>query len=1515
MESNNPQKNNKPNNPPIPPNPSNPTQNPPQNIPFDPEDDLFNQIKDQIVNHEPLNYNNNNSNPIPPMFFFNPLSNNASNNTFLTSAIQRLQTGDDMDIMSELMNLSDKLSLATDQLGANPNMPKLLEEICKNLDKLYLPEIIIYSLQCINYILDANSRLSNTLKKINAVPKIATIINGLEDISCLDLIVTVFEKISQNNAILLLENNIFLSLLNVIDFLGSAQRKLIMKCCQNISMNVINFQQFESYIKPGFEILCYLTKYNDNDMKTTEGAISIYYNLVLCLKDCIYDEYKKDNLSNELDDLLTNNCVMENLCEILNKYFIERDKNVNCELVKKILLIISNSCDVSNKLVDKLFSIHLLPTLSEIIHYEFNYYTSNTLSTYNVGNNNNTDLKESSSTFLSELFNVLTSFFPIITNNEENKEEKDNSQTKILAPKNKKYYDYFCQEILMPLINNIMEKSACSNLNNLIKLVLSFVKTTSKENIIIYVDSKPLAQIISKLLDTKYPPYINDLISLIEILMSKVPEHFIKNFIREGIIEALKNYKIDSNKDNNDDNDNNENKEKMLLQKLIKDFEKGIGFGQNDLISKENKLLLKKLEAENNLLMKRPNEKIISKKINDLVNKYLQEEQIEKYLQTKISNSPNNINSKNDDLTNLKDILNYLEKDLVDASNPSNIDKEKMTQTLKTILEILLNPSNEITLFEIENSNILKGLCTFLEPNFMIQFDKLIIENENQLQKNIDLKTILPSPLIKNEYIIERLNLFFENIKDSKEKLINLIKLIQYSITSMNCFTMIVDDAQNTNLNSYYSQALLLSKKFNVKVYYDEQSYKEKILNNQNINDDSFSAKLSEFNLAFKNIREFRFLLGAKTCFEDICSQLLSYSNIPYVENEKYNIEFNFFLNLNTSKIKDKFSINKKWGIKELKDKLIEKYGKVNAESVYGVPIFFGIDYKRSDDFIFNNINDNENNIFNQDGYFKKYSFYNGGINTYEKEIFFDKYSFLKDYHCNIIYSQSLYEIKRLMPSLFLLSIFHLVIKKYHKLFNLNSNWFKNKEEWDNLFINSKVTLLISKACSDGYSVAKSSLPSWCKNLSIDCGYLSKFDSRQLLFKVSFDPLKSLINLQNYLKSIDPNYPNNKTISIDKNMRLKIIVERNKILEHGFKIVNNPMTSKFNGFLEFEYLGEIGNGLGPTLEFYSLIVEKIYEQKYLWYNTTDKSLYPSIGLNNNMEALKIFKLLGYIVGRVIYDDRLLDLPLSRILWDLLLEKSVSFNDIKLLDKYLYKVIQDFLGLIEQKKILMQKNENISKEEIENNVLYNGHKLSEVDIYFTFPGYNDVELKQNGKNILLTMENIEEYVNLIYDFLFYKGINKVIEAFKQGFNIIYDINNLKIFTSIELEEMIFGNCENKWDEETLTEFLKPEHGYTKNSNVFKYLIKYMAKLNNEEQKQFLLFSTGCSRLPVGGFKALSPKLTIVKKTFNVDENPDEFLPTVMTCQNYLKIPEYSSYEILENKFKCAVNEGNKEFQLS
>ena len=61
--------------------------------------------------------------------------------------------------------------------------------------------------------------------------------------------------------------------------------------------------------------------------------------------------------------------------------------------------------------------------------------------------------------------------------------------------------------------------------------------------------------------------------------------------------------------------------------------------------------------------------------------------------------------------------------------------------------------------------------------------------------------------------------------------------------------------------------------------------------------------------------------------------------------------------------------------------------------------------------------------------------------------------------------------------------------------------------------------------------------------------------------------------------------------------------------------------------------------------------------------------------------------------------------------------------------------------------------------------------------------------------------------------------------------------------------------------------------------------------------------------------MNPKLTIVKRVFDQNVLPDDYLPTVMTCQNYLKLPEYSSYEILEKKLLLAMKEGSREFSLS
>ena len=84
---------------------------------------------------------------------------------------------------------------------------------------------------------------------------------------------------------------------------------------------------------------------------------------------------------------------------------------------------------------------------------------------------------------------------------------------------------------------------------------------------------------------------------------------------------------------------------------------------------------------------------------------------------------------------------------------------------------------------------------------------------------------------------------------------------------------------------------------------------------------------------------------------------------------------------------------------------------------------------------------------------------------------------------------------------------------------------------------------------------------------------------------------------------------------------------------------------------------EEGTGLGPTMEFYSLLSDQFKSDTLLWRkNTVDGVLYPkSLTMKDNVkEICEKFQLAGIFVARSITDDRLMDLPISQLMWDILL---------------------------------------------------------------------------------------------------------------------------------------------------------------------------------------------------------------------------------------------------------------------
>ena len=177
------------------------------------------------------------------------------------------------------------------------------------------------------------------------------------------------------------------------------------------------------------------------------------------------------------------------------------------------------------------------------------------------------------------------------------------------------------------------------------------------------------------------------------------------------------------------------------------------------------------------------------------------------------------------------------------------------------------------------------------------------------------------------------------------------------------------------------------------------------------------------------------------------------------------------------------------------------------------------------------------------------------------------------------------------------------------------------------------------------------------------------------------------------------------------------------------------------------------------------------------------------------------------------------------------------------------------------------------------------------LYFVLQGYEHIELIKNGIKTLLTIDNLEEYLTLTTLYTLNKTIIEQVKAFRQGFESVFTIESLKCFKIEELEDIVCGNKEVKWESAMLMEQILPSQGFDKGSSQYLSFITYLSNLDSSMQRLFLQYATGSPRLPFGGFSKLNPKLTVAKRITPERENPDDFLPSVMTCQNFLKLPEY------------------------
>ncbi|XP_040204751.1 E3 ubiquitin-protein ligase TRIP12 isoform X3 [Rana temporaria] len=490
-------------------------------------------------------------------------------------------------------------------------------------------------------------------------------------------------------------------------------------------------------------------------------------------------------------------------------------------------------------------------------------------------------------------------------------------------------------------------------------------------------------------------------------------------------------------------------------------------------------------------------------------------------------------------------------------------------------------------------------------------------------------------------------------------------------------------------------------------------------------------------------------------------------------------------------------------------------------------------------------------------------------------------------------------------------------------------------------FINSKLTAKANRQLQDPLVIMTGNIPTWLTELGKSCPFFFPFDTRQMLFYVTaFDRDRAMQRL------LDTNPEINQSDSQDSRVaprldRKKRTVNRDELLKQAESVMQDLGSSR--AMLEIQYENEVGTGLGPTLEFYALVSQELQRADLgLWRGEevtlpNPKGSQDGTKYIHNMQGLfalpfgrtakpahiaKVkmkFRFLGKLMAKAIMDFRLVDIPLGLPFykWMLRQESSLASHDLSHVDPIVAKSVYHLEEIVRQKKRL-ELDKSQTKESLQfalENLNMNGCSVEDLGLDFTLPGFPNIELKKGGKDIPVTIHNLDEYVRLVIYWALNEGVSRQFDSFRDGFESVFPLNHLQYFYPEELDQLLCGSKSDPWDVKTLMECCRPDHGYTHDSRAVKCLFEILSSFDKEQQRLFLQFVTGSPRLPVGGFRALNPPLTIVRKTFESTENPDDFLPSVMTCVNYLKLPDYSSIDIMREKLLIAAREGQQSFHLS
>lgn len=362
----------------------------------------------------------------------------------------------------------------------------------------------------------------------------------------------------------------------------------------------------------------------------------------------------------------------------------------------------------------------------------------------------------------------------------------------------------------------------------------------------------------------------------------------------------------------------------------------------------------------------------------------------------------------------------------------------------------------------------------------------------------------------------------------------------------------------------------------------------------------------------------------------------------------------------------------------------------------------------------------------------------------------------------------------------------------------------------------------------------------------------------------------------------------------------KIDVRRSAILDDSLPQLagEDVDKSRMQEHLNIGFIGEPALDAGGVLrEWFGLVCKELFsgqrglfvtthaEDSSYWINSESVKCVPE-----GQDHLQYYTFAGRLLGKAILDGLVLEVSMSLPLLKHLLGVPITFSDLEFLDEELYKHL-----------CWVRDNDHVD--------------ALCVTFSIQTPSGEMVELKPGGEDIDVTDENKMEYLSLVLRYRMLDSVADQLTALLKGLYEVIPKSLLTIFDYQELDFYLSGlptiNVADWMNNSRVRHCALDDDskGIEQELEVLQWFWDVVSCFTDDQRARLLQFATGCSRVPVEGFRALTSASGIVHpftlQMVPTGTPPLGMCPRAHTCFNRIDLPVYETKEDLNSYLSLVI----------